>query len=259
MLKELTAYVLNIVFSPFWTDTLLLDFFLGLIYEVSVLLVTWLGYIFLIYVFVMSSLTAVHKGIYRESDKLGVLKAGLDGEEYALSLVSGLPDSCHVFTNLVIPWHDRKGRDRTSETDLIVVSPFSITIIENKYYKGTVSGKVSDNELIHGKYRQDGEVIFEENFYNPIKQVQTHAEALRFYLKEHGVKECCVQRCVLFNNDVTLEIEGDTGITSSCPVFDLAHVESMLEYVCSGESVTVENNKKILQALDNLIPNEIKS
>ena len=75
--------------------------------------------------------------------EMDIRRSGLEGEEAAQGCLSSLGDDCYVFTNLYIPY---EGKD--SETDILVVSPAGVTIVEVKNHKGVIRGDVSDRKLI---------------------------------------------------------------------------------------------------------------
>lgn len=217
--------------------------------------VAWLAvYPLLVYV-IFSCISRLRRQDFgRESPEEAILRAGLEGEEALHSILTHLPDCCHVYTNVNIPWRDRHGNSKNSETDVIVVSPSGIFIVEAKNYQGRICGKVSDENLIHEKYRGE-KLISQKEFYNPVKQVKTHARALSCYLKEHGLTYN-VKTCVFFSNeDVELEIEGGTDSCSDCPVYaanDLYGFGSFFyfKYRCIYSDKELE---QILQVMEKLI------
>ncbi len=125
--------------------------------------------------------------ISRTSSNEEILHAGLEGENKALALLSSLPESCHVFTNLLIPYDGK-----TSETDLVVVSPGGLFVIEVKNYVGCFTGDWSNERLTQTK--DDRYVKYP---YNPVRQVGTHVYRLANYLRERGA-QTWVEGCVLF-------------------------------------------------------------
>ena len=154
-----------------------------------------------------------------------IIKAGLAGEQAALDCMSRLDDDCYVFANLHIPYEGKE-----SETDLIVVSPAGVTIVEVKNHKGVIRGDVSDRELIQDKGRRDD--LEDKRFYNPVKQVATHAYRLAGYLRSRN-QPLHVRTCVFFVNPACqLQLSDHNGITKEqCPVFHVAQKEQMLRYL----------------------------
>lgn len=107
------------------------------------------------------------------SDAFQGLRAGVEGERYALSLVRGMSRSCHVFVNKYIPYDGH-----WSETDLILVGPGGVAIVEVKNWSGLVQGDAADEQVT----REDG-----RTHYNPVRQVNTHVYRLKNYLRSKGV------------------------------------------------------------------------
>lgn len=164
-----------------------------------------------------------------ESDEEQIIRAGLEGEQTALKLMKRLNNNCHVYTNLRIPYDGGE-----SETDLIVVSPAGVTVIEVKNYKGTITGNASADNLTQVKSRHgDSKTV-----QNPIRQVGTHVYRLAGYLRSKGIRTY-VRNCVLFVNDnVTVQLDDPEGVTSDkCPVFTAATIQQLYDYVSSGETV----------------------
>lgn len=177
---------------------------------------------------------------------LGIYQAGVEGERKALEYLHSLSNDCHIFTNLRVP-HD----GHESETDMVVVTPAGVTIVEIKNYKGTIMGDASDKNLSHIKPHQD-EFIDE---YNPIRQVATHAYRLAGYLRNHGVFTH-VKTCVFFvNDDVTLKLtDSEHILADKCPVFQVRDVNRLLHYLQSGKAVFSDNNySKTLDLMELLV------
>ena len=135
-----------------------------------------------------------------------ILEAGVEGEKTALELAQRLPSSCHVFTNQVIwfePKNDKRKaaedgkQSRKSETDLILVGPGGVAIVEVKNYSGRLTGNAWDHDLM--KTSPSGR---KDMVYNPAKQVSTHVWRLSNYLKSKG-QRAWITPYVLFTNPRT--------------------------------------------------------
>lgn len=179
-------------------------------------------------------------------DNLGVLKAGVEGERKALEYMDSLADDCHIYTNLRIPY---KGAE--SETDMVVVTPAGVTIVEVKNYKGTIWGDTSDKNLVQTKDDQDEQ----SEKYNPIRQVGTHAYRMAGYLRTHGV-QTYVRTCVFFVcEDVILELtDREKILVSKCPVFKAQDVGRLRYYLQNSDSVFSRNDYwQTLKLLDFLV------
>ena len=176
-----------------------------------------------------------------ESDEEQIIRAGLEGEQSALRLMKKLGNDCHVYTNLRIPYDGGE-----SETDLIVVSPAGVTVIEVKNYKGTITGDASDDSLTQIKGRQgDSKTV-----QNPIRQVGTHVYRLAGYLRSKGIRTY-VRNCVLFvNENAVVDLQDRQGALDKCPVFTATTIKALYTYVSAGE--TVLNSTYLQRTVDTL-------
>lgn len=176
------------------------------------------------------------------SQETKILEAGLRGEEIALNVLSRLGNDCHIYTNLFIP-----NGDARSETDLIVLSQGAATIVEVKYYRGDIFGDMSDEQWRREKPGRGG-AITTSTFYNPLKQVSTHARNLRTYFRDQGVN-FPVQQCVFFvHEEVSLELTDREGRNGR--VFTMDDLGGLYYYV--RRSLT-SNYDQALQAMTTLL------
>lgn len=179
---------------------------------------------------------------------LGVLEAGLEGERAALRYLESLNEDCHIYTNLRIPYAGKE-----SETDMIVVTPAGVTIVEVKNYKGTILGDTSDKNLVHVKNRHDEDEEAEK--YNPFRQVATHAHRLAGCLRENGV-HTYVRTCVFFvNEEVTLRLtDREHILASKCPVFKVEDVSRLCRYLQNSDIVlSGRDYRQTLELLNFLV------
>jgi hypothetical protein len=185
--------------------------------------------------------------IDRLPEDLQIAAAGLEGEDRALDLLRGLDNSCYVFTNVRIPWDGK-----VSETDLIVVTPAGITIVEVKNHKNTIYGDLADHELTQQHISRRGNVNL-KTFYNPVKQVGTHVFRLSRYLRSRGFSGY-VNSCVWFINDeVSLQLTDRTGVMRSCPVFRIGD-PNLYRYLTGGAAVlSPQQVRHAVQLLEQLV------
>lgn len=181
---------------------------------------------------------------FLETEESRILRAGLEGEAEALSILKRLGRSCHVYANLRIPHGSAE-----SETDLIVVAPAGITVIEVKNHKGTIAGDTSDEEL--AQYKSKSRTQPTKTFHNPIHQVGIHRSRLEKFLQGQGI-EAPVRRCVLFvHPEVRLELTDTKQIAeTACPVFTRQTRQQLLRYVSKGQTSL---NARLLQQTVNAL------
>lgn len=127
--------------------------------------------------------------IHCTRDNMGVLKAGVTGEQNAVRLVEKLlPDNYYCITNVQVQYENRH-----NELDLVVVGPSGIYIVEVKNVSGRICGSYTDRQFYQEKGKRSKEMD------NPVYQVKMHADILSRYLKANGVRTW-VQGTVLFVN-----------------------------------------------------------
>lgn len=174
-------------------------------------------------------------------DTVQQLQAGLDGEELALTMLCVLKNDCHIYTNLRIPYDGKE-----SETDIIVVAPHTVTIVEVKNYKRALTGDWSDEHLLKAKHDDTDD---SDEVYNPVKQVATHVYRLSHYLREHGVN-ARVNRCVLFVGEGSIDVTDIHNATIHCPVFQY-DLNALYAYVQTPQKDT--EGHMVVKLLDELI------
>lgn len=100
---------------------------------------------------------------------------GRIGEEEIARILQQLPGNFFVYNNLYIPLTAEK----RTEIDLVVVHEKGIFVIESKNYTGLVEGEAHEQQ-----WSKTYSNSYNQKFYNPIKQNQTHIESLKKYLGE---------------------------------------------------------------------------
>lgn len=140
-----------------------------------------------------------------------------------------------VFANMKLKHNNDK-----SEMDFIVIGSNGIFIVEVKNIKGTIAGHVEDEHLIQIKKTKNN--TYENKFYNPIKQVNTHVYKLSKYLKENNINYW-IEGYVYFpkkhsniqvkNNNVIYSKKGKDSL--------LKHIENYE----NNQKITLSNQEKI--------------
>lgn len=102
-----------------------------------------------------------------------LVSSGIRGEEDARALLNRLPGRVHLYPNRIVHAGNR------SECDLVALCRRGATVIEVKNHAGTVTGDLSDHDLL--LTRKNGTEL---TFYNPAMQVTTHAQTLARALAE---------------------------------------------------------------------------
>ena len=157
---------------------------------------------------------------------------GKIGEEKVAVLLKLLPKEYVVLNNLIIS----NGKS-TAQMDHVVVSPYGMFVIETKNYKGWIYGK--------DYYKQWTQNIFgrKYEFYNPVKQNETHIRALRKLLYQFG--DIPYISIIAFSNKATLFVQSE-----------LAHVTHILSVnsIIKGyniECISTDQVEQIVQLIND--------
>ena len=110
------------------------------------------------------------------------LNSGLQGEEKSQNVLSKLPSSYQILSNIPISFDNRR-----AEIDNLILSPRGIVIVESKNYGGNISGNEQDKEWTQTKTSNKGN-IYTNTIKNPVKQVNRQVYILSQILKENGIR-----------------------------------------------------------------------
>lgn len=170
-----------------------------------------------------------------------ILKVGLKGEKNTLKLIEGLDETYHVFTSLIIEHENRQ-----SELDILAVGEKGVFVVEVKNYNGKITGEEEERFWTQLKYgSQGGE--YNNELYNPTKQVRTHVYKIANILKDEGI-HLWVQGMVFFSNqDVELNVK-----TEKIPVLKVG--DGLVDYINSVEvnkTLNKEEIEKIVKIIDD--------
>lgn len=179
--------------------------------------------------------------LYKEID---ILQAGSSGERMTVSYIASLPDTYTVFTNLIINYENK-----SSETDIIVVGPTGVFIIETKNLHGSIHGNINDKYFCQYKIGRAG-TPYTKSFYNPIKQVNTHVYRLAGLLRENGIRTY-VNAFVYFSSIQAFnEIEDNNEKTAVFFASDNGGDDMVNKILQNNQTLTVNECKKIVDLLN---------
>ena len=122
---------------------------------------------------------ALSKTCYNQYKKLNT---GIQGEEKSQNVLSKLPSSYQILSNILISFDNRR-----AEIDNLILSPRGIVIVESKNYGGNISGNEQDKEWTQSKTSNKGN-IYTNTVKNPVKQVNRQVYILSQILKENGIR-----------------------------------------------------------------------
>ena len=172
-------------------------------------------------------------------NEMEILYAGIEGEQNSAKLISRLPDTYCAFQNLKV-----KFDGKTSETDLVLVGPTGIFIIEIKNLNGQIVGSYDAQHWTQHKVGRGG-TPYSKKLYSPIKQVGTHVYRLANILRKNGIRTY-VNACVFFSNDeCELNLSGNIQKT---PVFN--DIDDLYRHILNfGNSLPDKEISKICKLL----------
>lgn len=135
---------------------------------------------------------------------------GEEGELSTALLLNRVRGYKRVLHHVYVPKADGSG---TSEIDLVMVHEKGIIVIENKNYRGYIYGKEDDlywTQVYRKRYKR--------NFYNPVRQNQSHIRHLKRLLKGYTTDPVPYVSVITFNNGGKLKrirVDGDTALVIS--------------------------------------------
>ncbi len=136
-------------------------------------------------------------------EKTKSIKAGFKGEEAVADIIADFPDEYVGFLNTTISF-----RDKICETDLIVVGPTGVFVIENKNLNGEIVGNYDEKYWTQHKVGRGG-TPYSRKFYSPVKQVGTHVYALAGLLKSRGAGVYVEGLVYMSNPDTDVTLSGN--------------------------------------------------
>ena len=143
-------------------------------------------------------------------DQMGILAAGIRGEKQTLDALKELDSEHWIVTDKTITWDGK-----SSELDFVVIGPTGVCIIECKHMKGKILASPEDKYWNRVKVSHSG-VERTKNFYNPVKQVNTHLYRLKKILESEGISVHL--DCAVFFPDPECQVRFQ-GKQTDTPVF----------------------------------------
>lgn len=142
-----------------------------------------------------------------------------------------------ILRNVYLP----KYNDQTTEIDLLFVTRKGIFVIESKNYSGWIFGRENDEKWT-ATYKNGSK----HNFYNPIKQNNSHIKWLKNYLGDMP----CIS-VIVFSNKCEFK-----EITASCEEYHLVYEQNINQTICDifsryPDFITEEEVTAIADKLQN--------
>lgn len=128
-----------------------------------------------------------------ENQVLGEIGEGKTAEEFKRFFKS-ISSEFKILRNVYIKFDD----EITTEIDIVIISEYGIFIVENKNYRGEVSGSISGERWFYNSYSN-----MKSYFPNPIKQNYMHIKAIKKYInfKYYDM----IYSYIVFNSDCELQ------------------------------------------------------
>lgn len=127
------------------------------------------------------------------------LNSGIKGEENTQKLLSNLPNSYIVKSNIPLIHEGKR-----AEIDNLIISERGLVIVETKNYSGRLSGSSDSTTWTQVKYSRSGH-RYEKDLKNPIKQVNRQTWILSQILKNNGI--CCWIDSVVYIQQAECDFE----------------------------------------------------
>jgi len=125
-----------------------------------------------------------------------VKRAGAEGEDVTLEMLSSLPDSYTVLNQVLVP--NKASRTGHTEIDFLVIGPNGIFVIEVKNNNGRIVGSEEEREWVAHKVGRKG-TPYTAPMKNPIKQLKNQIWALRNFSNERGHR-AWIEGLIFFSN-----------------------------------------------------------
>lgn len=149
------------------------------------------------------------------------------GEFLSYKKLANIPGYHKVLFNVYLP----KGKNQTTEIDMIFLHETGVYVIESKNYSGWIFGKETDLKWM--QTFQNGKKF---SFYNPVKQNASHISTLKTLLP--SVQPDWYKSFIVFSERCTLKkIEIDSPNTF---VLNRYHLKKVM-------STQIENSPKLLE------------
>lgn len=149
---------------------------------------------------------------------------------------------CQFLFNLYIP----AGNGKTTEIDMLLISPYGIFVFESKNYSGWIFGHEEQKnwtQTLPLGHRQ----CHKEYFYNPIRQNANHIRHLKALIG----KATSVWSIIVFSDRCTLKKV--TYKDSFTEVINLRQTRSVVSQICR-QSKAIYNKEDIISIYHNLYP-----
>lgn len=122
--------------------------------------------------------------------KMRIKIKGISGERKVKKILSKFERQGYIILHdLMLPLYEG-----TTQIDHVVIGPHGVTAIETKNYAGHIFGSLESKYWVQHLGRAKNE------FYNPIKQNETHVKTIKYLLQKEGLHYVEVENLVVFTS-----------------------------------------------------------
>jgi hypothetical protein len=169
-----------------------------------------------------------------------IFESGLEGEKILKqTLKKILPDNHTVFYNVSF--------NGSGDVDCIVVSPSGIYILEAKHHSGEIS--YTENGWTHLKISRRGNKYYNENFRNPMIQLDNHIFKARKFFNNNGVNVWIKGIIVFTNSNISLSLQKQPN------AFKVVTIDKLRNVFAGDSRVNSQKNKKQMTKIIELLKN----
>lgn len=175
---------------------------------------------------------------------------GKKGEMKVHDVIAKLPNDYVKYDDVVL-----KTSWGTTQIDHVVVSRYGVFVIETKNYRGDIYGSDEKEEWkqvivtpvrYQRKFWKEYTYVTKNKMYNPVKQCQTHINALK---KTVGWNDMPAVLLVVFT--------GDANLSKVWTKHHVIYIEN-LEQVITGYTEVVMNDSDVLRVCDAIEHNNVR-
>lgn len=139
---------------------------------------------------------------------------GISGERKVKRVLSRFEKEGYIILNdIMLPLYDG-----TTQIDHVIIGPYGVTAIETKNYAGRIYGALENKYWVQELGRARNE------FYNPLKQNETHVKTLKYILKKEGLHYVNVENLVVFTSK-----QSKIFLNEPLPVLKLKGVKNWIQ------------------------------
>ncbi|MFW6024968.1 MAG: nuclease-related domain-containing protein [Candidatus Woesearchaeota archaeon] len=132
-----------------------------------------------------------------------IKQSGKRGERKVKRILKKYKKDVFVMNDVMLPLYDNY-----TQIDHLVIGDFGLIVIETKNHSGIIYGDKNAKKWVIKK-----NLFNKKDFYNPVKQNETHKKTVNYWLK-HNHFNVPIDNLVVFTGNVTVKCKGRVPICS---------------------------------------------